>query len=660
MLFRWIIASRALRSRTRTGPWTGCLGLLYGPGCTAAQAGVSTAASGMAERYFMSLLTHDDLAPIGPWIDPAVPNGTPVFHLEDLLVAHLNPPAPPSDPSAAVMQSKPSAPPPPPAKTGAAQATPVVKPTPKSIAADLAAVKFDPKIAAKVIVRTVARSGEASDDGTRYYRFEQDPGGGQIQTYDPVYCRANISNSDLDRAFRLYCKIRNPDIQLGSRNNLLLPPDGGTPEPFVDPEEYSFGFWVNYLYSEVPSSAIRTLVHYLLRDGTGPMPVPLQTSSRDGRYILTILRRAAYVTLPTLSDAERGRRLAAFSKELSRAKSLDGRLMAFHCTGREPEKLLKTGTIRTVAIPGKLDEFAAKLPWHPYSEEMGYRGEPLFRLQSGDNDLYTTVSIAQTPVEGIDFPLVSAMLNALLDQPDIPGGVQDCVRARTLPPNGEYVNKSGQKITVRRNAYVTECWVYVVAVTNPVWDTRALQTKSRTSDYTSASSEVWLKEFYPGGQGELATDVIPVDDHLLAIRYERTHFGPTREDGMRYRILEARVLPGAAGLALAYLPVDIVPVLGVKRGVGMSDAAYRDQLLEAKGSLDASLSVFTTRLGSERDLEKYSNELRTTAPAQVTRDRLDAEIAEHRRTASNLQYWVTRLDTVCRQGLDDELRRLPR
>jgi len=393
----------------------------------------------------------------------------------------------------------------------------------------------------------------------------------------------------------------------------------------------SFEYWCNSLFVENTDADAKSLVQYLLqgrvlRKGeSGPPDVvnpafkivyrwlprtPEEREAREderaalandptGPYrwldddeavaVIRVLMRESFWVLPSVVGDGRDRFLRRFGAECRLPDGITSRsYLAYHATARAPEKVRAGATKRSVNWRG--EEIGLNQPWSPFRSDNGWNNELLYRPSSTDNELHTTVSIAQSPVTAIDFPVLQSIL---YDNDDYKNAIKPTGRVPLA--EGVHFTRGAPAFTYQDGRFVTTTWVYLVAVED-IYDTGALQELSWNAKFSSQSSEKRLKNAFVG-HGELATTDIPTSRHLFGAEYIRVHYGETRESGMRYHL--NRVVPldsvqwtgkkpsdWKAGdpLPLAVKLLDQLvdfPMCGVKCGSSMSDEEYAQALKEA-------------------------------------------------------------------------------
>jgi hypothetical protein len=422
-------------------------------------------------------------------------------------------------------------------------------------------------------------------------------GGDLILPFAPSWVKIGAPDADLLRAVNRYLRVRRPSSTKTTPAYKPAPPlvaFGTKRLPYVRAvaEHPHFERWLNELFGESGNAGAQELVVRILQGSDAhsrpifrrlPRTVAEEAqraaapnewlAGEDAVDAIRVLLPSTFLVMAPVAAGARGDLLpligpngGGFANDLA---------VAYHSTGRAPAAVLATGTARTLSIPGRPQAIGAMNAWSPYHAAQGYNDEAYFRTGQRDNDLQTVVSIAQSPFAALDFPLVHGMLDAAVGY-NAAGAAED----RTV-----YQTPFGQ-VEIRRDS-ATECWVYVVLV-DRIYDTASLQGGDA---YVSPSTEADLEGAFDA-RGELATDVIPANQHVLAVRYERLHFGLTRESGMRYRAVEFMSLrpfggpPGPEGLTMDERIAQwlvTMPLCGVKRGVRMSDAQYRERLREAIG-----------------------------------------------------------------------------
>lgn len=543
------------------------------------------------------------------------------------------PPVPPSGPSGS------SGPPPPDA--------PGAKPPPLFIdPAEVIPADVWKQISAQAVVIGPAQTkGQFAIPGAR----------GEVGPYDLEYCAVEtavpsgapgvretirISDSTLICGFNLQQRIQRAGRFTSSPPTAPLAQTGIKPAPYdstrVEDWKY-FEYWCNSLYVEVADVRALNLIRLMLQGrapwkGKGKPPNP-DVLAPDLQIVYRCLprtpeeredrdrERAALVANPVgpyrwLDDAEAQIIMrvmmqesmwimprVADDKERARLLPLVGggyelpagihptSCFAYHATARDPAKLKATGTHRSVSWRGTAIGMDAT--WSPFHPSNGWKGELLFRRGSADNELHSTVSIAQSPVSALDFPLIQSVLS---DNNDYKASVR---AADPVPlTGGPHLTGGVPAFTLRPDGmFETETWVYLVTV-DDIHDTGELQLLGHGGErFGSASTETWLRDRFIG-HGELATTDIPVAGHLFGARYARIHCGATREQGMRYRLQEIvpvnlaqwtgkRPLNWKKGdplpLAVKLLTEQVVnfPMCGVKRGQNMTAEAYIEALHQA-------------------------------------------------------------------------------
>lgn len=428
-------------------------------------------------------------------------------------------------------------------------------------------------------------------------------------TFSPGWSRIDTPRAEALAAFNLYRKLRSPLSTMQVPVYTPAPPlqvisGKNLPYPRERAQSPHFEYWLNELWGETTDDAVKNLVLRILQgfDNGQPRVRLLPHTDRErqlrdterhghnavpnGRWLdqneasdaMRLLLRAAVKVMPPVPA------VAAKDGDVTRTDLLhlvgpnpDGLAedlaVAFHGTGRAPADVRAQGTTRTLGIPGRADELESYQHWHPYSPEQRYNNNAYFRCASADNDLNTTVSIGQSPFVSLDFPLIHTLT------PDSPA----YVAARRRVPDHEYATAGGQRFSARsvREHLVSYCWIYLVLV-DDIFDTRSLQ---GDNPFLSLTTE----DVPPGrfvGHGELATRQVPPERHIGAVRYERHHYGPSREDGMSYRMVEVAyvgafdppVLGGAQPLCVRFFTdwLRQFPLCGVTR-IGDVDQAFRDR-----------------------------------------------------------------------------------
>lgn len=498
-----------------------------------------------------------DSGVLSRYITTAELPGTVVFRLEDLR-AILRAPAPAPVGGPAI-----PAPPPPGGRVAVAPDLPITT-------ADLTKPVLD-----RLDGQT--RQLGAYRDGA----YEYEVGAAPVQAYDVSWCKRNAPVAEIVKAYNLYIRLRLPTSPQGNPRLIDLPDiranlvagDKTVPYP-PRAIDASFEYWLNEVYSETGNDAARQLALRILQNGRAVRGSAALTPDEQVDAMRVLIREAFLVMAPVGPD-----RHAALLARLGDTADLTGTLgLAYHGTGRAPEAVLKTGTARLLDIDGKAASLGAGNAWHPYSDTHWRGKPPYFRRGSEDNDLPSTVSIAQSPIASLDFPLIQGILN---DTPAFHAG------GRALA-DGDYQTTGGYRYQVVGGRYVTHAWVYLVGA-ETIFPTAELQGPNH---FSSPSSEARVERLF-AHHGELATQQIMARHHLAAVRYERVHYGPDREQGMRYRAVEIVNLghrPAIYGLASTYERVyqDLCvrfPMCGVKRG-NASAVDYRTRLDEAVGAYD--------------------------------------------------------------------------
>ncbi|MCD0449182.1 hypothetical protein LO762_08275 [Actinocorallia sp. API 0066] len=503
-------------------------------------------------------------------------------------------------------------------------------------------LSFDPANGiAKDIRAAIEQKGSLSKPEGRPNRFTVEGSSAPVIAYDLAWARLTLpdgsatSDADLLRGLNLWLRFQR-SVTTATSTPPTPPPRkvGGNLVPYGEERctgENRFEYWANSLYNEIAGDGAKIIAGYLLQ-GRGQAndaeahavadPVnpglkvlyrwlPATDAERNARaaertalqadptgphrwldddeaaYALDFMRHEALWIMAEAVDAERASLLASVGAGTSLPGGVQATdLLAYHATTRTPQTFRDGGiTCPTIAWKAPA-EIGADQVWHPLRAGGGYAGQALFRRASADNELATTVSIAQSAVTALDFPLVQSVLEEHQ-------GYRDALRAGTTLPDDDY-----GKFRYRGGRPVTSTWCYLLAVKD-VYNTSAIQTLARGSEkFVSPSSEEWLMKHYKG-HGELATTKVGPEAHLVGVRYERVHYGTSREAGMRYQLAEivtvnpelwpALVGPDRyqGGARLPFLhrlftdELAHFPMCGVKRGESMSDDLYRQALHDA-------------------------------------------------------------------------------
>lgn len=277
-----------------------------------------------------------------------------------------------------------------------------------------------------------------------------------------------------------------------------------------------FEYWVNSMWAEVKDNAAKISVLNLLK---GTSDSPRAGSAMDStvkKGVLDVLYKNAYqeklwVTADQL--IQEGSLVHQINAPVGgSSSSLTTTIAAgYHGTWRDPDTVVKLhkGTIPTIERHGKdsgdqagIQEFLkTKLgieEWHPFWFGGDISKRPmLFRNNQEDNELDTTISVAKSAIDSLDFPMIESM-----DKKDIAG-----------------YDENGLPITYN--------YVYLVGVTQGYGTTVNMQ---QTNAF---------------GEGEMATQGLQASDHFGYVKYKRVHAGGSRNDGYTYERVFQGLLPGA-------------------------------------------------------------------------------------------------------------------
>lgn len=398
---------------------------------------------------------------------------------------------------------------------------------------------------------------DATRAGLRYRIGQQ-----LVEPCSMEWCVAGVPDQTLLEAANQYLRLRQPGSTATDAVLLGLPPlvDGfDVPSPYGPDRAVlpHFEYWVNHVFREIGNEFVAATVRRLLsgtRDGAAAARwLPRSQEERAARTqeleqrvqgslaarawlddaeavaVMDILVRYGYRVMdPVAAVAARNLCLRPLGANTS---GYDGTLaIGYHGNGRTPGQTEQTGT----APRARWGQIGQDNAWHPFSIPRGRLRDGYFRMASGDNELETTVSIAQRPHESLDFPLIAQVLNAI-------PACQAAIQNNEQLPADDYGNGtvvSGQGVAT------TICWLYVVLI-DTIYNTQEHQ-QAATSTFTSLTTEVPREGAFTGA-GELATGSTTFARHVGALCYERVHFGTTREHGHRYRLVEVRdFLPAPA------------------------------------------------------------------------------------------------------------------
>jgi len=445
-----------------------------------------------------------------------------------------------------------------------------------------------------------------------------------------------LSDRDLIRGFNLQQRLQTSPTKVTDSvqaaplfrvDGISMPYDGARADDWQ-----FFEYWCNSLFTENTDVSVKEFVQFLLQgralkeggsepsDVVNPACKPIyrwlpRTSEEqekrkaertalakdpEGTYrwlddneavaVIRVMMQDSFEVLPPVPGDDRGRLFKELGSEYQLSDGTTPQpYLAYHATARGPEKVRTDGTERSVVWRG--DGIGVNQPWSPLRSDNGWNGELLYRRGSKDNELHTTVSIAQSPVTAIDFPIIQSVLWDNSDFRKVKEGTGSVALAK-----GVYSTRGVPAFTYReKDRFETATWVYPVAV-DDFYDTAGLQ-GGEDEKFASTSSEVWLNGEFDG-HGEFATTGIPASRHLFGAEYIRVHYGERRESGMRYRL--NRVVPlgiaqwvGKKPLdwktgdplppAVRFLAEQLVkfPMCGVKRGVSMPDEVYAQALADA-------------------------------------------------------------------------------
>lgn len=137
--------------------------------------------------------------------------------------------------------------------------------------------------------------------------------------------------------------------------------------------------------------------------------------------------------------------------------------------------------------------------------------------------------------------------------------------------------------------------------------------------------------------GELATRRVAERHHLVAVKYERVHHGPERENGMRYRAVAVTNLArrpdvhhGTSAYEQVYDRLLVrFPLCGVKRGITADRAEYRRRLDDAAAAYrEPPAGTLLTELAGDlaaamNDMDAHVRDPNRLAAARNRRDALE-------------------------------------
>ncbi len=307
-----------------------------------------------------------------------------------------------------------------------------------------------------------------------------------------------------------------------------------------------FEYWVNSMWAEVKDTAVKISVLDMLK---GTEEDPRAGSSFDNslkKSILDTLYQNAYQEKVWVSAAElirEGSLVHQINAPVGGATSTKTTTIAagYHGTWRDPNTVvnLHKGTIPTIERHGKdpsdktgIQEYMKKDlgigEWHPFWFGGDISNRPmLFRNSQEDNELDTTISVAKSAVDSLDFPMIESM-----EKKDIAG-----------------YDENGLPITYT--------YVYLVGVTQGFGTTVNMQKENAF------------------GEGEMATQGLQAADHFGFVKYKRIHAGGSRNDGYSFERDFQGLLPGARQKNISKQVEAIIADMP-KKGINRTKAASFD------------------------------------------------------------------------------------
>jgi len=304
-----------------------------------------------------------------------------------------------------------------------------------------------------------------------------------------------------------------------------------------------FEYWVNSMWAEVLDVNAKISALALLK-GTEDSPRAGGTLDNSiKKAVLDILYKNAYQEKLWVSAEQLIREGSLVHKiqapKHKSAASTENITIAagYHGTWRDPKTVIKLhkGTIPTIERHGKDPSDKAGIQeymktslgigeWHPFWFGGDISSRPfLFRNKQEDNELDTTISVAKSAIDSLDFPMIESM-----DKKDIAG-----------------YDDHGLPITYN--------YVYLVGVTQGFGTTVNMQQENAF------------------GEGEMATQGLQAADHFGYVKYRRVHAGGSRNDGYTYERVFNDLLPGARQRNISKQVEAIISTMP-KKGINRTDA----------------------------------------------------------------------------------------
>jgi hypothetical protein len=276
-----------------------------------------------------------------------------------------------------------------------------------------------------------------------------------------------------------------------------------------------FEYWVNSMWKEVKDKSTKETVIGLLKDGDDSPKAGGSLDTDVKENVLNKLYSQAYqqkdwVTSTQLLLDKALTHVIHAPKGSSVSTDTETIAAGFHGTWRDPDTVLNLhgGTIPTIERHGQDPEEKEEIKdylktglgieeWHPFWFDGDISQRPfIFRNVQEDNELDTTISVAKSAIDSLDFPMIESIASKDITEYSPDG----------LP--------------------ITYTYVYLVGVTSG-FNTSSMQGKNKF------------------GEGEIATQQLKPDDHLGYVKYKRVHGGGSRNDGYTYQAVFTEVLAGA-------------------------------------------------------------------------------------------------------------------
>ncbi|PZV12172.1 MAG: hypothetical protein DCF20_18070 [Pseudanabaena sp.] len=307
-----------------------------------------------------------------------------------------------------------------------------------------------------------------------------------------------------------------------------------------------FEYWVNSMWAEVEDVDVKSSVMNLLKGNTDDPQAGSALDVPTKKSVLDLLYKHAYQEKLWVSAAElirEGSLVHQINAPVGGATSTKTTTIAagYHGTWRDPKTVIKLhkGTIPMIERHGKdpsdkggIQSFMKKdlgiEEWHPFWFGGDISSRPfLFRNKQEDNELDTTISVAKSAIDSLDFPMIESMKTAEIAGYDDNG----------LP--------------------ITYNYVYLVGVTEGFGTTVNMQ---QTNAF---------------GEGEMATQGLQASDHFGYVKYKRVHAGGSRNDGYTYERVFQDLLPGARQKNISQQVSAIIAGMP-KKGINRTDATAFD------------------------------------------------------------------------------------